>query len=348
MRSISESASVALVLDLAELFQPPLDGMERAAKEWQFYAHLQTYAQYSSSAQRAIRRIAAIPAESLAKRHARYAHLFGFVDGPPRFWLYESVAKFGRILSQVTYEIERLYRAAGVALEFGAELPDHLSLELAFLAHLFRQMESRAPEAVEWRSIALQFIKKHGDWIIRLGQGLAKCGDEVYAPIGAFLAEWFSEMMEMKSPPFHMDPPRPPSKGKRIPTLKVEQDCNLCGFCVQACPTRALGIIEDEVETRLVLNLALCRSCGKCIPVCEQNVLRMSASFPQDAQLEGNLTPSSGHLCLLRSSQRVVCPGCGRAMVSRAEMDYVAERLGHPTWLEYCLDCRAHWMSVGG
>ncbi|MEK7440857.1 MAG: 4Fe-4S binding protein, partial [Chloroflexota bacterium] len=108
--------------------------------------------------------------------------------------------------------------------------------------------------------------------------------------------------------------------------------CTLCGFCAQVCPTHALLIRETQNETTLVLKEAACIRCGKCERICETQALTM-----QPAVKDFN---SSSGLIALRQSSRVECRGCGEPMVSQAEFNFVTAQIGHPTWLDYCLDCR--------
>ncbi len=136
-----------------------------------------------------------IPNETVAQRQARYATLFGGASGIPRHWLYESAAATGRLLGPLTFEIANLYRAAGLETEWGAELPDHASQELTFLAFLAEEAEMDVPHADEWRVAERQFIQRHGGWLIQLGRALARSGDAVYRPIGAFLAAWLTEAL---------------------------------------------------------------------------------------------------------------------------------------------------------
>lgn len=45
--------------------------------------------------------------------------------------------------------------------------------------------------------------------------------------------------------------------------------CNLCGVCVQACPTQSLKI--DEANKRIIYNEASCIHCDNCLKVCPEN-----------------------------------------------------------------------------
>jgi len=84
--------------------------------------------------------------------------------------------------------VGQLYETAGLQITDG-ELPDHASLELAFLAYLARQPLLDPIHASRWQRLEKQFITHHaGRWLPELGRGLGASGDLVYAPIGRLLA----------------------------------------------------------------------------------------------------------------------------------------------------------------
>jgi len=248
--------------------------------------------------------------------------------GRPRFWLYES-AYLNRMFGPETFAVAKLYRAAGLEI-IGAELPDHISNELAYLEHLARLGgDEILPEEKK-------FIEDHaGRWMPHLGRALALSGDEVYAPMGQLLADSMEEIARqcgiqnvecgrtyiVYQSSFHIP---------KLPNISREAQCNLCGFCVQVCSTHALLIRETHNETALILKEAVCIGCGKCERICEAEALTMQPAFN-----------SSSDMITLRQSSRVECRGCGEPMVSQAEFDFVAGQIGHPTWLDYCLECRA-------
>jgi TorA maturation chaperone TorD len=119
---------------LAEALAEPPEWLARAGREWPLYDLVVSLAPESDAAQGAVEALAEVRAEALAARRQRYTALF-VGPGRPRVWLYESAFLNGRILGPETFAVERAYRAAGVE-PIGAELPDHASLELAFLAQL--------------------------------------------------------------------------------------------------------------------------------------------------------------------------------------------------------------------
>ena len=290
--------------------------------EWPLFDLLTQLSAESESARHHLDLLAGIPSESHDQRRRRYASLFA--SGGPHFWLYESAALTGKILGPQTFELAKLYRAAGLEVE-GAELPDHISIELAFLS-LFVGRDGIP-------TYEKQFLEQHSNWMIHLGRALAHSADEVYAPIGSLLADWLSERM---------------AQGKgldtaglghqitnyelRIPSLPIiprADDCTLCGFCVQVCPTHALRINEDAENTLLKLSPEDCIGCGKCERICEFHAMQMQPAADDKRPV------------ILRQSPRVRCQTCGEPIVSQAELDFVAAQIGSPDWLHLCLDCRA-------
>ncbi len=316
---------------LAETLAEPPGWLSAPGCDWPLFDIVVRLAPESEAARQAVESLANIPAESLPARCARYTALFA---GPsrPRFWLYESAFLTGRILGPETFVVEQLYRAAGLETA-GAELPDHASLELAFLAHL------AGVGQVGNLSYERQFIKEHaGRWLPELGRGLARSGDEVYAPIGRLLADWLEEALAPSTS--HKAGSTPSTKRKearRLPVISQTEACSLCGFCVQVCPTRALAVRETATRTMLALNVAICTGCGKCERVCETQAMIMTQPTESSEPLGG--------WTALRESPRVACPVCGRPTVSRAELNFVAGQIGHPAWLDYCLDCRPQFME---
>jgi ferredoxin len=239
--------------------------------------------------------------------------------------LYESAFLTGRILGEATFAVAKCYSLAGLQVE-GSELPDGAAPELAFLAHLARHDPAAEKE----------FLKQHAAlWLPALGQALAHGPDPVYAAIGQLLSDWIKRAVTPPTPAINAQNTR----AGRIPVLANVDACTLCGFCAQRCPTAALFIRETvnqcspDVEsgmTSLVLLASRCTGCGRCAAVCDTSLLSM--------QPAAESTPSQP--VTLRTSERVPCKACGQPMVSRAELDFVIQQIGHPAWLDYCPACR--------
>ncbi len=319
---------------LAEALAEPPDWLALPGCEWPLFECAVRLAPVSEAARRGAEAMAEVRAASLAARRERYAALF-VGSGRPRFWLYESAFLTGRLLGPATFAVEKLYRAAGLD-PVGAELPDHASLELSFLAHLAEQpadgAESTGPNAST--KSERDFIEQHaGRWLPDLGRALARSGDEIYAPIGQLLAEWLEERARgrVAGDKAHVILHHT-SRFTRLPFIPQHESCSLCGFCVQVCPVHALAISETASDTALVLNAAACVGCGKCERVCTSGALTLAPS--------GDEQPPSAAWLSLRSSPRVICKGCGEPMTSCAELDFVAAQIGKPAWLAYCMECR--------
>ncbi|MBM4422044.1 MAG: hypothetical protein FJ030_01465 [Chloroflexi bacterium] len=318
------TSAAGLYRALSESLAPegPPAWLARAGREWPLFEAALRLAPESEAAQRAATAMAEIGAEPHAERGARYRALFSGPGRPP-VWLYESAFRNGRLLGPETFAVEKFYRAAGMETA-SAELPDHASLELAFLGWLAGQ------EAVDTES---EFLKKHaGRWLPELGRTLARSGDEVYAPIGQLLADWLEESLA---------PALPRMKRGEVclPAISQADLCTLCGFCAQVCPTRALAVRETATETALILDSARCVACGQCERICETHALKMNRAGDEGQD------SSSSRREVLRRSPRAMCRACGEPMVSRAELDFVAERIGHPAWLEYCVECRPAFLE---
>ena len=302
---------------LAEALAEPAEWLSLSGKRMPLYKAVSSLAKTSPAARKNLDALASIPAESLEARKMRYAAIFNPASG---FWLYESAALYGRIIGEETFTLAKLYRAAGLEA-VGAELPDHISVELAFLAFLISNEETAQDEK--------QFLQEHaGRWMPELGHDLAKSCDPVYAPIGSLLVDWISERaLKYQPPSMGLDESL---SGFSLPAIPQADDCTLCGFCSQVCPTHVLTIREDQAETALILRHDLiCTSCNKCAEVCDTKAIEMIPAG--ESRIENKV---------LRRAERPLCKECDAPLISAAELEYLARQLGNPEWLAYCLDCR--------
>lgn len=316
--------------DLADLYQLLAEGLAEPpvwlnapGPKWPLFRVVSEMAneQNDTTIRRVLAELADIPEETPDQRQNRYESLF-FGNGQSPLPLYESLAQHGRLITPTTFAVEKVYRAAGLAVA-GAERPDHASVELTFLAYLASQMTVRTDNASQWRRAYRLFIKLHaGQWLPNLGDALASTGDLVYKPLGRLLAHVLR--IEMQSP----NQKTMSQKARCLPILSQPETCTLCGFCAQVCPTRALTIYETDSTTFLMMTDSLCVNCQRCTGGCPSKLLSLEP------------LPNSSGQHLLHQSPRERCPACGRPTVSQAEINAVVAQIGDPKWLHYCLACR--------
>ncbi len=80
-----------------------------------------------------------VPQQFLLELERDYTRIF-FASSPRLAYLFESVYREGGLLQQSTFDVARLYHDAGIAPSQEFTLPpDHIALELEFLAFLFFQ-----------------------------------------------------------------------------------------------------------------------------------------------------------------------------------------------------------------
>lgn len=307
------------------LATPDLSGLPAwfaaPGKDWPLFDVAVQMAAHSPSSSwiEAVDALEQVAASSLTYRTQTYQSVF-FGQGAPPIWLYESMHSQGRIPGSSTFTVEALYKQAGLEV-IGAELPDHACNELSFLAFLAMHEARDGNESDTWTAVRKLFMKKHaGRWLPEVGRTLSRSPYPEWAAIGRLL---IASLMPQSASQSAL------AEGFGIPSMQQEAACDLCGFCVQVCPSNALGIREDAQFTELWLQADICIRCKKCEKVCPKGALSMG---------DGEITLQK---TLLKSSPRAICPLCGEATVSQVELDAVAERLGdRPDWLEYCLSCR--------
>lgn len=265
-----------------------------------------------------------------------YARVLASPDCQP-IALYESLHRQGTLMGQCAREVERQYRALGLSPADG-ELPDHASVELAFLGHLAAaEAEARAAGnnrlVARLRSAQRYFLQTHaGAWLPDVGSALSTVDDHFFVVVGNLLNEFLSEEL--------VGARRGERTATGVPTLMEPAACTLCGLCVGSCAPGALRVVETPTETFLQLDPSRCVACRRCEQVCPGGTLYLS-NRRSSLQSAGN---GSGHRTL-RHSPRAACPGCGCPTVSEAEFEAVFARLKPDPVTErrmrLCVDCKA-------
>ena len=325
---IKATASLEAVYQaLAESLAEPCDWLAQAGRQWPLYQAALALANECahSALQQAVTEVAQVPSEGLRQWRSRYQALLIQSDAQP-LPIYESLAREGRLHSATTLRVWSLYQAAGLAVN-GGELPDHASIELAFLAYLTGQEFQATAERHLWRMARLKFIKQHaGQWLPALGRAISRSSDLFYRPIGLLLTAVLQA--ELTRPRKKLATAERP-----LPQVSSAQTCTLCSFCAQVCPTQAIRVQETHEFTTLLVNDANCVGCNRCVGICPTATLQLSTSFPEPEPRQ------------LFQSERARCPGCGSPTVSQAELQAIAEQIGNPRWLNYCDECRIIFMK---
>jgi len=292
----------------------------------------------SEACRRAALALAELPLLGLETLRESYSRLTaGHGQRPPA--LYESLHRQGRLAGPVTWDVERHYRAFGLTPAEG-ELPDHASVELAFLAYL-TDAEAEARAAGDGRRVARlraeqrRFLREHaGAWLPEVGAELAAADEPFYAIVGRLLSEFLSEELSGGR--------RAGQTGIRLPALRDVTACTLCGLCVGSCPLDALRVVESATETVLRLDPARCVGCDRCVGICPEGVLFLA----QDGRVRTQTEAAKGaDYRILRRSPRATCPNCGRPTVSQAELEAVFVRLEADSALQrrlsLCVACKS-------
>ncbi|MEJ2560057.1 MAG: molecular chaperone TorD family protein [Anaerolineae bacterium] len=333
-------ARAAIYLALAEAMAQPVLGigdlLQNAA---------QTGARVlgSSACQRAALALAERPVPGLEVLRQSYTCLLAppVIASPGRrpVALYESLHRHGRLAGPATWDVEQRYQALGLTSTEG-ELPDHASLELAFLGHL-AAAEAEAQAAGDGRLVARvraeqrQFLRTHaGAWLPVVGTALAAAADPFYLIVGRLLNEFLSEELLGRE--------QGGQTKASLPTLKNPAACTLCGLCVGSCPLGSLRMLENDTETMLTLNPSQCVGCNRCARICPQQVLSMSLRAQTRHQTR---TKNGAGYQILWHSPRAACPNCGEPTVSQAELEAVFARLqpdrAMQRRLSLCVACKS-------
>jgi len=128
-----------------------------------------------------------------------YTRMF-FTSAPRLVYLFESVYREGGLLQESTFEVARLYRDAGLAVQETFTLPpDHIAVELEFLSFLFfkelKGTDDGQADAVEYaRELRGLLLERHlRAFALHLAEKMsqhARC--QFYKVVGAALHGYFA------------------------------------------------------------------------------------------------------------------------------------------------------------
>lgn len=272
-----------------------------------------------------------------------YCQLF-LGPGRPIAHLYESTYLEGSLFGETTVQVQQMYAQSGLRIpESQRELPDHLSFELAYMAHLTFQEERDPANSSLWRTRQLKFLRGHlGRWLPELCNTLEQNNAHPFYLLAAQTAKLMVERnLERLSPPAivpkveeherinssssfratnqsSLDLPASfPNVRLMIGTTK----CTLCTLCVDQCDPGALSVERSPTSLNLLFNPAQCNGCRKCLRFCPEDAIKLELGPPL-------LTRSSLVPGLIMTDQRIVCPKCQRPHISETWLERLAERMG--------------------
>jgi len=271
-------------------------------------ARSQTYAHLAEAFSR--------PEEGL---EVEYARLF-VGPGRPIAYPYESVHREGRVMGDCALAVRSLYSEEGLIPEANL-LPDHVAVELEFMAHLAKKEaeawgEGERDDAEKCLRQQEMFLGDHlGRWLPDLCQGvLASQAHPFYADLAH--QAWDHVARDVARIRRWREGAVATSADTSCSwTVSVTDQCTLCGSCTQLCEPRALSLTTEDGETRLILAPTVCDGCCACEQWCPERAVTVErAGGSQDESV------------VLRTARVATCPRCGAPSVPVALLDRVLAR----------------------
>jgi TorA maturation chaperone TorD/Pyruvate/2-oxoacid:ferredoxin oxidoreductase delta subunit len=248
---------------------------------------------------------------------AEFARLF-VGPGRPVAHPYESVYREGRLMGDCAVAVRQHYAAEGLVPQDDL-LPDHVAVELEFMAHLIgREEEAREREDPDGVEACLRrqeaFLGEHlARWLPSLSQQVL--AGEAH-PFYANLAQraWEHVAQDIAQVRAWLGAAES-AKERDHWTVTVGPDCSLCGLCARLCVRKALWASQDEDEIRLLFEPAACDGCAACQQWCPERMVTVEPS-PHAAD----------ESVLLMSSPLAICAGCSQPYLPAALLARVQER----------------------
>lgn len=260
---------------------------------------------------------------------------------PQRAHPYESVYRSpdGIVMGEATMQVVRAYTEAGLVLgDDCRELPDHIYIELEFMAYLAREEAlARANEdensAVTHLRRQMVFLRDHLTcWVPYFCNRVIEADPNgYYGQVAVFLADFivrdvqhttkaWLNITKSQSPTTAPDEERDVGGDWKVifrPERKIP--CTLCGICTEVCQPGALDLVKSEWEIELFFNQSKCSGCEYCAKYCPERILRVVHTDSGSDKV--NQGPNQ-----MANSSVTPCKNCGRPLISESLLTRVLER----------------------
>jgi len=255
--------------------------------------------------------------------------------GRPIAYPYESAQVEGRLMGAAAAHATACYAEAGLQISTAArELPDHVSVELAFMAHLAAQEERHPDQADAWRERQRRFLCEHlARWLPQFCEKVEQSGiHPLYCEAARAAKQLIEEDVARLASPAdagsRMDSgpgaDAPAGRAQRYPNISLRVDvsrCTLCALCADTCRSDALSIHCLPTTLSLAFDPTRCNGCRACLRLCPEAAIAIERGSPLAA-------PPTRSTQRVASALRVVCPDCRRPHIAAPWLERLAERLG--------------------
>lgn len=232
--------------------------------------------------------------------------------GRPVAHPYESVYREGRTMGDTALDVQR--RMAIEGLTPGARtLPDHVSIELAFMAHLAAR-EAQAWEEGDQDGARDYLVRQESFLQDHLIAWLPQFCHRILAgrPLDPFVAlardtEAFVVGDAERVRAWLGNGTGESAEGAAKPerwVVTADRGCTMCGICMQVCRPGALRQVRDTERGMVVLRVdaVLCDGCAACQRWCPEESIAVKRLPDGEHPTETELARSA----------MVACPGCGQ------------------------------------
>jgi len=245
-------------------------------------------------------------------------------------------------MGESTLEVRRRLAAEGVA-PGDSVLPDHVGIELAFMAHLASREAAAwenedADEAREALTRQDSFLHTHLlAWLPQFcHRVLVGHPHDFYASLARRTETFVSEdAASVRSWLGHTEDTSQEVSRQDRWVVTAGPGCTLCAICVQMCRQDALQLVHTNDTAILSFEPGSCDGCAACQRWCPETIINVDRA---------DTAPETARI--LARSQLLPCPSCGRLLTSAAMVDRIQVRMGAAgeaakQRLALCPDCKA-------